>query len=185
MIMVLTPLFCAYYMPGRLYIKLLCMHFFTQQIISYRTHRLTGWEKHSKLRKSFFGLKFWIRIFTKTEHNVHVPYFGWKSCWLMAALPAGEWLFKIILEARKRKSSNNGLMSEEPGTKHNMLRMRTDFHSDILSCTFLSEKQRHPKPLQSMHTLWFNSYFLRAYYVAKHCGVEGPFVYKGKQMRVS
>lgn len=38
----------------------------------------------------------------------------------MAALPAGEWLFKIILEARKRKSSNNGLMSDEPGIEHNI-----------------------------------------------------------------
>lgn len=38
----------------------------------------------------------------------------------MAALPAGEWLFKIILEARKRKSSNNGLMSDEPGKEHNI-----------------------------------------------------------------
>lgn len=51
----------------------------------------------------------------------------------MAALPAGEWLFKIILEARKRKSSNNGLMSDEPGIEHNTtLKMNTDFKPKIL-----------------------------------------------------
>lgn len=100
-----------------------------------------------QVKKIFFGLKFRIRIFTKTEHNVHFPYFGWKSCWLMAALPAGEWLFKIILEARKRKSSNNGLMSDEPGIEHNIhveeehiLIQRSCF------CTFISEQQRHPRP---------------------------------------
>ena len=81
------------------------------------THKM---EDKLQVKKIFFGLKFRIRIFTKTEHNVHFPYFGWKSCWLMAALPAGEWLFKIILEARKRKSSNIGLMSDEPGIEHNI-----------------------------------------------------------------
>lgn len=65
----------------------------------------------------------------------------------MAALPAGEWLFKIILEARKRKSSNNGLMSDEPGIEHNIhveeehiLIQRSCF------CTFISEQQKHPRP---------------------------------------
>lgn len=98
----------------------------------HRTNKLTRWKTNSKLRKSF-DYSCELRDFTKTEHNVHFPYFGWKSCWLMAALPAGEWLFKIILEARKRKSSNNGLMSDEPGTEHNTtLKMNTDFNSKIL-----------------------------------------------------
>lgn len=103
---------------------------------------------------------FQVRIFTQTEHNVRFPYFGWKSCWLMAALPAGEWLFKIILEARKRKSSNNGLMSDEPGIEHNI--HVEDEHIVIqrfcLALSYQSSKvkgtQGHPT---AEHSIYFNA----------------------------
>lgn len=139
------------------------MHFFTQRVISYKLHTLTRWKTDSKLSKSF-GLKFRIRIFTKTEHNVHFPYFGWKSCWLMAALPAGEWLFKIILEARKRKSSNNGLMSDEPGIEHNIhVEDEHTFNWKILSCTFISEQQRLLRPPSGRTLILLDAHFSSTY----------------------
>lgn len=99
-------------------------------------------EDNSKLRESL-DYSWELRDFTKTEHNVHFPYFGWKSCWLMATLPAGEWLFKIILEARKRKSSNNGLMSDEPEIEHNStLKVNTDYIQRSY-CVFLWESDTH------------------------------------------
>lgn len=58
-----------------------------------------------------------MRSRSKPNINKIFFYFGWKSCWLIAALPAGEWLFRIILDALKRKSSNNGLIKDEPVTQ--------------------------------------------------------------------
>lgn len=62
---------------------------------------------------TFMTFKTKLNIKKKKKKNF---YFGWKSCWLIAALPAGEWLFRIILDARNRKSSNNGLIKDEPET---------------------------------------------------------------------
>ena len=82
----------------------------------------------------------------------------------MAALPAGEWLFKIILEARKRKSSNNGLMSDEPGIEHNIhVEDEHTFNSKILSCTFIPEQQRHLRPPSGRTHSLPDAYFLSTF----------------------
>lgn len=108
----------------------------------------TGWKTNSKLRKSFW-LQLWLQRLYQDWTQCALPYFGWKSCWLMAALPAGEWLFRIILEARKRKSSNNGLISDEPGIEQISCSRGRQILIGRFYCAFLSEQHRHVRPPDS------------------------------------